>query len=80
MKKDVNYFESYVPVASWTSIRMVLAIAMQQNWTIKQVDFDNAFVQAKLDKDVYIEVPSMFCDESGFDRSQLYSNHWVTPK
>ena len=71
MEKDVDYFESYAPVASWSTIRVILVMAMQHNWTINQVDFDNAFVQAPLDKDVYIELPPMFQDESWMDKKEV---------
>ena len=37
---------------------------MQQDWSIKQVDFSNAFVQATLDKDVHVAMPPMFQDNT----------------
>ena len=60
--EGVDYFESYAPVASWSTIRMLLTISLQKDWHIKQVYFDNAFVQAPLDKDVYILMPPIFTD------------------
>ncbi|MEO0405215.1 MAG: reverse transcriptase domain-containing protein [Bacteroidota bacterium] len=47
--EGVDYFESYAPVTSWSSIGMILVMALQHDWTIKQVDFSNTFVQAPLD-------------------------------
>ena len=44
---------------------MILVMALQHGWTIKDTDFDNAFVQAPLDPNVCIELPAMFQDESG---------------
>ena len=43
---------------------MLLIMSMQNNWHIKQVDFSNTFVQAKLDKEVYITMPPMFTDDA----------------
>ena len=60
----VDYFESYAPVVSWSTVRMVMNIAIQRGWSTRQVDFSNAFVQATLEEDVYIEVPEMFADEN----------------
>ncbi len=39
-------------------------IAIQQGWASRQVDFSNAFVQATLKEDVYLEMPAMFADET----------------
>ena len=59
----VDYFESYAPVASWTTIRMVMNLAVQQGWATRQVDFSNAFIQAELTEEVFVELPEMFRDE-----------------
>jgi histone deacetylase 1/2 len=59
----VDYFESYAPVASWSTVRMVMNLAIQRNWATRQVDFSNAFVQAELKEEVYVELPEMFRDE-----------------
>jgi hypothetical protein len=59
----VDYFESYAPVASWSTIRMVMNLAVQRGWATRQVDFSNAFVQAELKEEVYVELPEMFRDE-----------------
>jgi hypothetical protein len=59
----VDYFESYAPVASWSTVRMVMNLAVQRGWATRQVDFSNAFVQAELKEEVYVELPEMFRDE-----------------
>jgi hypothetical protein len=60
----IDYFESYAPVASWSTIRMVMNLAIQRGWATRQVDFSNAFVHATLKEEVYVELPEMFCDEN----------------
>ena len=42
-------------------------MSKQQGWATRQVDFSNAFVQAELQEDVYIEVPQGFKDPDGQD-------------
>ncbi len=59
----VDYFESYLPVASWSTVQMVMNLAIQQGWATRQVDISNAFVQAKLKEELYVELPEMFCNE-----------------
>ena len=44
LQTDVDVFDTYAPVASWISIRMLTILALQNNWSIKQIDFSNAFV------------------------------------
>jgi hypothetical protein len=69
--EGVDYFESYAPVVAWSTVRMILCLAIQQGWATKMVDFSNAFVQAELNEDVYITLPAMFMDESGEENKSL---------
>ena len=66
-----NVFDTYAPVAHWSSIRMLTVLALQQDWVTKQIDFSNAFVQAPLDKDVYVSMPALFDDSSKIDPKTL---------
>ena len=45
---DVNVFDTYAPVASWKSIRMLMITSLRQKWVTRQIDFSNAFVQAPM--------------------------------
>ena len=56
----MNPIPSHSPVAKWTTIRSVLAFALNNNLVTKQIDFSNAFVQARLPEgmDKYTEVPN----------------------
>jgi hypothetical protein len=50
---------------------MLSVLSLQRGWVTKQVDFSNAFVQAPLNKDVYVSLPPMFMDEKGHDPRTL---------
>ena len=65
MTKGLDCEASYSLTASWSTVRMLLVMAMQHGWSIKQADFDNAFVQAPLDRDVYVAMPATFGDAGG---------------
>ena len=56
----VDYFEIYAPVVQWSTIRLVLTMVLANGWTTRQVDYTNAFTQAELKEDVYIEPPKGF--------------------
>jgi len=55
--KDVDYFDTYAPVVSWTTVRTLLTMSCVLGLETKQVDYTLAFCQAKLDEPVYINFP-----------------------
>ena len=68
---DVDPFDTYAPVASWSSIRMLMVTALQRGWVTKQIDFSNAFVQAPMERDVYVALPYLFNDSSNLPSREL---------
>jgi hypothetical protein len=63
----VDYFETYAPVVQWSTVRLILTHTLINGWTTKQVDYTNAFAQAELSEDVYIERPRGFPRMDGKD-------------
>jgi hypothetical protein len=59
---NVDYFETFAPVAKLGSIRSILAIAARNAWPIHQFDFHGAFLNGTLDDDevIYMEQPPDF--------------------
>jgi hypothetical protein len=55
--EGVDYFESYAPVVQWSTVRIVLIATMMFGLETRQVDFNNAFAQATLEEEVYVELP-----------------------
>ncbi len=51
-----NYWETYAPVASWAMICMMLILSSLLNLKTCQVDYMQAFPQARLDDPVYMRV------------------------
>ena len=60
--KGVHYWETYAPVASWPTIRMILTMAIiKHSWHTKQIDFVQAYTQAKVETDnIYMKIPKGF--------------------
>jgi Reverse transcriptase (RNA-dependent DNA polymerase) len=57
-KYGVHFWETYSPVVRWTTIRLCLALALLGGWSTRQLDFVQAYPQAKVSTDqVYIEIP-----------------------
>lgn len=57
MKKGQHYDLAYAPVASWSSIRLILAIAEANGWRSRQLDYVQAFPQAPVEKEIYMKIP-----------------------
>ena len=53
----VDYFNTSSPTTTVSSIKVALAIAVQNDWPLYHFDIKQAFVQAKLDTDVYMKLP-----------------------
>ncbi|KAL4308714.1 hypothetical protein GQ457_01G020980 [Hibiscus cannabinus] len=56
----VDYDETFSPVAMFKSIRILLAIAAFHDYEIWQMDVKTAFLNGKLEEDVYLTQPEGF--------------------
>jgi len=63
--EGVDYFEKYAPVVSWYSVHMLLTLTAREQLQMQLVDFTNAFAQANLKEEVYVELPRMFDSPNG---------------
>ena len=55
-REGVDYKETFAPVAKWTTIRTVLALATIFDWNLSHLDFETAFMVPQMDAEVYIRV------------------------
>ncbi|KAE9282446.1 hypothetical protein PF008_g27639 [Phytophthora fragariae] len=63
----VNFWETYAPVVSHESVKLVLLLALHYGLLCEHVDFVTAFLNGPLGEDVeiYMEMPDYFNDGSG---------------
>ena len=58
----VDFFDTFSPVAKPCTIRLILALAFSFKWSVRQLDFENVFLNGDLQEDVFMAQPSGFTD------------------
>ena len=71
MKQGIHYNETYVPVANWSTVRLVMTLVTAFNWHTVQLDYVQAFPQAPVEKPIYLKIPI------GFRMSKGHPNDYV---
>jgi hypothetical protein len=51
----VDYNETFAPVAKFTSIRCILAVASLEDMEIHQMDVKTAFLNCELEEEIYMD-------------------------
>lgn len=58
--KDGESMDTFSPVVSWVTVRLMLILTLILGLKTKQIDFSNAFAQADLEKPVFVSLPRGF--------------------
>ena len=60
MKKGIHYDKIYAPVANWSSVHLLFTLITSLNWHSVQLDYVQAFLQAPVEKQLYLKIPIGF--------------------
>ncbi|KAH0743342.1 hypothetical protein KY290_031335 [Solanum tuberosum] len=60
----LDFHETFSPVDKPTTIRIVLSIAIQNNWKVHQLDVNNAFWQGNLQEQVFMAQPKGYANSN----------------
>ena len=61
-KFGIDYFDTHVWIVRWETIRNLLAQAATHGSVIHQADINNAYLNAKIKEDIYVELPPSYTD------------------
>jgi hypothetical protein len=59
-KEDIDYDETFAPVARYTSIRTIISLAAKMKWKLHQMDVKTTLLNGVIEEEVYIEQPQGF--------------------
>lgn len=59
-KEGIDYEETFVPIAQYTSIRSIISLAVQMGWEIHQMYVKTVFLNKVIEEEVHIEQPEGF--------------------
>jgi hypothetical protein len=59
-KQGKDFFEVFANTGKYKTLRVALSIAAARDMELRQLDVPQAFIQAELDEDVYMEMPEGF--------------------
>ena len=52
-----HYNQTYAPVAAWSTVRLILTLALTLNWHTTQLDYVQAYPQAPVERELYMQIP-----------------------
>ncbi len=63
-QQGVDYDETFSPVIKPPNVRLILSLAVSQNWPLRQLDVKNAFLHGTLKEEVYMAQPHGYIDST----------------
>ncbi|XP_071728698.1 uncharacterized mitochondrial protein AtMg00820-like [Rutidosis leptorrhynchoides] len=56
-REGLDFDETFSPVVKMVTVRTVITVAIQNSWSLYQLDINNAFLYGDLAEDVYMSLP-----------------------
>lgn len=65
---NIDHQETFTLVAKMNTIWVLLSLANNLNWALQQLDVKNAFLNAELDEEVYMDLSPSFKQSFGIEK------------
>lgn len=62
-REGLDFHETYSPVAKIATLRLMLALAVKRDLEVHQMDVKTAFLNGRLEEDIYMEQPDGFVND-----------------
>ena len=59
-REGYDFHETFSPVVKPTTVRLILSLSLANNWSIHQIDINNAFLNGYLTEAVFMKQPQGF--------------------
>lgn len=59
-QEGIDFMDTFSPVAKLVTVKVLLALAASQNWYLVQLNVSNAFLNADLLEEVYMDIPPSY--------------------
>ena len=53
----IDFGETFAPVAKMNTIRILIVLGVQHNWTLQQYNIKNTFLYGDLEDEIYMKIP-----------------------
>mmetsp|Transcript_41992 Transcript_41992/g.101184 ORF Transcript_41992/g.101184 Transcript_41992/m.101184 type:complete len:1373 (+) Transcript_41992:2978-7096(+) len=57
--ENVDYWDTYAPVVSWSTVRLMVIFALINDWHMESIDFVLAYPQAPIKTDIFMKPPEV---------------------
>lgn len=55
-QEGVDFIDTFSLVAKLTTMRTLICVSSAKNWSLRQLDVSNAFLNGNLDEEIYMEL------------------------